>query len=116
MKNEQMSFQLILHAGNAKSLAMEAMSAAQKNDFKISDRKISEASEELTIAHKAQYDLLAKYSNGEQIDVDILMVHAQDHISGAALIIEMAKEIVALNKRICNIEKEDKGNENFIGM
>ncbi len=39
MKNEQMSFQLILHAGNAKSLAMEAMTAAQKNDFDLSEEK-----------------------------------------------------------------------------
>ncbi len=32
------------------------------------------------------------------------MVHAQDHVSGAALTIEMAKEIVALNKRVSLIE------------
>lgn len=104
MKNEQMSFQLILHAGNAKSLAMEAMTAAQKNDFDLSEKKIFEAGEELTIAHKSQYDLLAKYSGGERIDADILIVHAQDHVSGAALTIEMAKEIVALNKRVSLIE------------
>ena len=71
MKNEQMSFQLILRAGNAKSLAMEAMTAAQKNDFDLSEKKIFEAGEELTIAHKSQYDLLAKYSGGERIDADI---------------------------------------------
>ena len=104
MKNEQMSFQLILHAGNAKSLAMEAMTAAQKNDFDLSEKKIFEAGEELTIAHKSQYDLLAKYSGGERIDADILIVHAQYHVSGAALTIEMAKEIVALNKRVSLIE------------
>lgn len=105
MENEQMSFQLILHAGNAKSYAMEAIIAANKYDFVSANQSIEKANEELTIAHKAQYDLLSSFSNGEKIDVDILMVHAQDHVSGASIVIEMAKEIITLNQKINLLEK-----------
>lgn len=107
MENEQMSFQLILHAGNAKSYAMEAINNAKNNDFDKAYEKLDEAVKELTIAHKSQYDLLSSFSSGHKVDVDILMVHAQDHVSGAALLIEMAKEIVDLNKRIYKEENHE---------
>ena len=104
MENEQMSFQLILHAGNAKSSAMEAIREAKNNNFDVAYKKLDEANKELNIAHKSQYDLLSDFSGGKEVSVDILMVHAQDHVSGATLIIEMAKEIIDLNKRIFQIE------------
>jgi PTS system cellobiose-specific IIA component len=106
MENEQMAFQLILHAGNAKSSAMEAIIASNNYDFETANECIEKANEELTIAHKAQYDLLSDFSNGEKVDVNILMVHAQDHVSGASLIIEMAKEIITLNNKIYLIEQK----------
>lgn len=113
MENEQLSFQLILHAGNAKSSAMEAIIAANKYDFETAESFIKKANEELTIAHKSQYDLLSDYSNGRNVDVNILMVHAQDHVSGATLTIEMAKEIITLNKKIYLIEKGGKTKWKF---
>lgn len=106
MENEQMSFQLILHAGNAKSYAMEAIRYAKENDFDISKKKIQKAEDELTIAHKSQYDLLSNFSSGHKVEIDILMVHAQDHVSGAALTIEMAKEIIELQKEISLLKEE----------
>ena len=106
MEIEQMSFQLILHAGNAKSFAMEAIRVAYRNDFDHAEEIMKSANLELTIAHKMQYDLLSDYSNGKQVEVDILLVHAQDHVSGAALMLDMAKEIINLNKKIYIIEKK----------
>lgn len=100
MTSEVISFQLILHAGNAKSFAMEAMSAAGEYNFEKASERIKQAEEEIAIAHKSQYDLLSDYSNGKDVPLDILMVHAQDHISGAQLVIEMAKEIIKLNQNI----------------
>ena len=108
MENEQMSFQLILHAGNAKSFAMEAIRFAKKHNFSESEEKLAEAKKDLTVAHKAQYELLAQFSSGHEISVDVLMVHAQDHVSGAALTIEMAEEIIELHKEIFSLKEEVK--------
>lgn len=106
MTIEQMSFQLILHAGNSKSCAMEAIQLAYKNEFDEANSKIEEAGKELTIAHKSQYDLLSDYSNGKNINVDILLVHAQDHVTGASLMLDLAKEIINLNKKIYLTDKK----------
>ena len=109
MTIEQISFQLILHAGNSKSFSMEAVKLAYDNHFNEAALKIEDANKELTIAHKSQYDLLSDYSSGRGVDLDILLVHAQDHVTSAALMLDLAKEIINLNKKIYLTEQ--KGEE-----
>lgn len=94
------SFTLILHSGNAKSSAMEAIRAANQKDYELAEKKLQEASEELTIAHQMQTNLLTKMSRGEEVKVDILMVHAQDHLSSAILVNDLAKQLIAMEKEI----------------
>ena len=109
MTIEQVSFQLILHAGNSKSFSMEGIKLAYENHFDEAAQKIEEANVELTIAHKSQYDLLSDYSSGKGVELDILLVHAQDHVTSAALMLDLAKEIINLNKKIYLAEQ--KGGE-----
>ena len=91
---------LIMHSGNAKSSAMESIRAANQKDYELAEKKLQEASEELTIAHQMQTDLLTKMSRGEEVKVDILMVHAQDHLSSAILVNDLAKKLIAMEKEI----------------
>ncbi|CAI9396280.1 hypothetical protein BACSP_01127 [Bacillus sp. T2.9-1] len=39
----QLSFQLILHSGNARSFAMEAIQDAKKKDFHAAKKKLTES-------------------------------------------------------------------------
>ena len=80
-----------------------------QNHFNEAALKIEDANKELTIAHKSQYDLLSDYSSGRGVDLDILLVHAQDHVTSAALMLDLAKEIINLNKKIYLTEQ--KGEE-----
>lgn len=43
MKTEEIVFQIILHAGNARSFSMEAISLAKKQQIKQAKEKIEEA-------------------------------------------------------------------------
>jgi len=79
---------------------MEAIRAANQKDYELAEKKLQEASEELTIAHQMQTDLLTKMSRGEEVKVDILMVHAQDHLSSAILVNDLAKQLIAMEKEI----------------
>ena len=45
---------LIMYGGNAKSDAMEAISAAKSGDFELADKKIADAEESLVHAHHSQ--------------------------------------------------------------
>ncbi len=97
---EEKSFTLILHAGNAKSCFMEAIQSANKGDFTLAFEKISEGENELNNAHQMQTDLLVKMANGEKVDTNILMVHAQDHLNGAIILKDLAKQIIFMQQEI----------------
>jgi cellobiose PTS system EIIA component len=95
-----LSFQLILYSGNARSLAMEAMYAAKEKDFTIAFEKLSEAESEFIKAHQYQTQLIQAEAGGEEMDIPIILVHAQDHLMTALTLKDLAKEIVDLRKEI----------------
>ncbi len=105
-KSEEISFQLIWHAGNSKSCSMEAITAAYSNDYEEAQRKLDEAAAEMKEAHQIQTDLLHDFANGNGISVDILMVHAQDHLNSAILSLDFAKQIIALSKKVDDLQKQ----------
>ncbi|MGX6446041.1 PTS lactose/cellobiose transporter subunit IIA [Neobacillus sp. K501] len=95
---ETVIFQIILHGGNAKSSAMEAILAAKQGDFVTADAKIMEAGRELNEAHHIQTALIQGEVRGEKTEVSLLMVHAQDHLMNAITIKDLAAEFVDLYK------------------
>lgn len=96
------SFELILHAGNSKSHSMEAVKESREYNFQLAEDYMKKAKEELTLAHKIQTDLIQKEARGDKIYIDILMIHAQDHLSNALLMRELAEEIMRIYKCLNN--------------
>jgi cellobiose PTS system EIIA component len=93
---ETIIFQIILHGGNGKSSAMEAIHAAKKGDFKLASDKLKEASDALNEAHHIQTSLIQGEIRGEKTEVSLLMIHAQDHLMNAITMKDMAAEMVDL--------------------
>lgn len=91
---------LIIHAGNAKSCAMEAIQSAKKREFELAQKSLDEAAEEITLAHNKQTVLLQKEANGEKNELSLLVVHSQDHLMTAITFIDLAKEIIELYQQI----------------
>lgn len=91
---------LIVHAGNAKSDAMEAIQAAKKGDFSEATEKIQQAEASLVEAHHAQTGMLTKEAQRDHMTVTLLTVHSQDHLMTAIAFTDLAKEIIDLYKRV----------------
>lgn len=91
---------LIVHAGNAKSDAMEAIQAAKQGDFSTATEKIQQAEASLVEAHHAQTGMLTKEAQGDHMTVTLLTVHSQDHLMTAIAFTDLAKEIIDLYKRV----------------
>ena len=91
---------LIVHAGNVKSDAMEAIQAAKKGDFSEATEKIQQAEASLVEAHHAQTGMLTKEAQGDHMTVTLLTVHSQDHLMTAIAFTDLAKEIIDLYKRV----------------
>jgi len=91
---------LIMHSGDAKSHAMDAIQAAKRAEFELADQHIDEAKDSLVKAHHSQTELLTKEAQGEPTDITLLTVHSQDHLMTGIAFTDLAKEIVELYKVI----------------
>ncbi|MBC6973901.1 MULTISPECIES: PTS lactose/cellobiose transporter subunit IIA [unclassified Bacillus (in: firmicutes)] len=101
---ETQAFHLILHGGNARSCAMEAIDYAKRGEFQEAEAKLQEALQELQEAHRLQTELIQKEAGGDKTEITLLMVHAQDHLMNAITVKELASEFVALYKKMSTKE------------
>ncbi|MEY2195038.1 PTS lactose/cellobiose transporter subunit IIA [Neobacillus sp. BF23-41] len=97
---EAVIFQIILHGGNGRSAAMEAMQAAKQGDFEGARQKLREADNAMNEAHHIQTSLIQGEIRGEKTEISLLMVHAQDHLMNAMTVKDLAVEMVELYQRI----------------
>lgn len=93
---DMISFGIIANAGDARSFAFQALDAAKHGNFEEADELMKKSEEAGTLAHKAQTDLLFKEMNGEHTDVNILLVHSQDHLMTSMLAQELIRELIEL--------------------
>lgn len=91
---------IIINSGSAKSYAMEAIRAAKRSDFKLAEEKLKSAKNSELLAHKVQSELLSKESDGQEIQLNLLTVHAQDHLMNCITFNDLAREIIDLYKII----------------
>ncbi|MGF9964071.1 PTS lactose/cellobiose transporter subunit IIA [Bacillus rhizoplanae] len=101
---ETTAFHLILHGGNARSSAMEAIQFAKQGKFLEAEEKLQEAESELKEAHRLQTTLIQQEAGGEKVELSLLLVHAQDHLMNAITIKELASEFVDLYRKMLDRE------------
>ena len=95
---EMISFGIIAHAGDARSYAFGALAAAKAGNFEEAEALLKQSDAAAVEAHHMQTDLLFKEANGEKTPVDVLLVHAQDHLMTSMLAVEVIKELIELYK------------------
>lgn len=93
---EMIAFGLIAQAGDARSKAYEALAAAKKGDFEQAEKLIAQAEASVLEAHHIQTSLLAKEANGDHTEVNVMLVHAQDHLMTAILAKELIAEMIEM--------------------
>ncbi len=92
----EIAFQIILHAGNGRSDAMEAIQEAKEGNFERADELIKHAGEELGNAHSYQTKLLQEEASGNRQAVNVILVHSQDHLMTAMTVKDLAVEIIEI--------------------
>lgn len=60
---------------------------------------MKEAKKELLEAQKLHAQMLRDMANSEEIKVDLLLIHAEDHVSGSQNCLDMAAEVIAIYER-----------------
>ncbi len=98
---------LIAEAGDAKSYAVEAISRAREGDFAGARECLDQAKHAMVGAHDIQTELIRNEISGTNQEISLIMVHAQDHLTGAMLMRELAEEFIIMYEKIKKLEEKE---------
>ncbi|NDL63429.1 PTS lactose/cellobiose transporter subunit IIA [Acerihabitans arboris] len=108
---ETQVMELIIHAGAARSDAMEALRAARNRQWPQAEALLAEASAAARLAHRIQTRLIGEDQGQGKIPVNLIMVHAQDHLMNAMLARELVDEIIALHRDIDALQRRENHDD-----
>ncbi|BCU83043.1 PTS beta-glucoside transporter subunit IIA [Polycladomyces abyssicola] len=95
MTLEEIIFHIVLHGGNARGEAYEALDAAENLDFATAEHHLEKAEEELAAGHRYQTELVQTNSdNPHDTAAPFLVIHAQDHLMTAMAELNLIKRLV----------------------
>ena len=103
----QVAMQIILHAGNARLHAAEALQSAKKGDFESAVASMKVAEEEIVQAHKAQTDVIQNEMSGESYDYSLLFTHAQDTLMTIKSELTFSNELIDVLRIIYGKKEEN---------
>ena len=100
-KTVEQSMQLILHAGNGRSMVIEAVrDLLRTGDVSSARAKIKEAGQEIGEAHDIQTGMISAECDGQPVEKSILLIHAQDHFMTALAVRDMAQLMVDMYENL----------------
>ncbi|MBS4430497.1 PTS lactose/cellobiose transporter subunit IIA [Pectobacterium punjabense] len=97
---EQTVMELLINAGEARSNAMMAIQASRQREWQQADNLLATSQEAARAAHRVQTRLIGLDEGEGKVPVNLIMVHAQDHLMTAMLCRDLAEEIVLLRREM----------------
>ncbi len=88
------AMQIILHAGDARAAAEEAVKTALEGDAAAAREEIADATALIAQAHASQTDIIQKEAGGHDYPYSILFAHAQDTMMTIDLQIRISSQLI----------------------
>lgn len=76
---ELLNFQIISNVGDAKSFPFEALKAAREERFEDAESSLGKA-------HEIHVDLLQQETQGEPIEISLLLMHTEDQMMSTEIL------------------------------
>ena len=93
---ERSAMEIICASGDARGASFEALRLARKGMFEEAREKLKESKEKGNKGHDAQSSLIMKEAQGEGVELNFLMVHAQDHLMTSLLAYDLIEEMIEI--------------------
>lgn len=96
----EIAMMIIMHSGNAKSSAVEAIDFAENNQFLEANNSILKAEEDYRKAGQEHFKAIQIDSEKDGLKLNVLFIHAEDQMLNAETIIILAKKFINVYKKI----------------
>lgn len=107
MDLEKIIFNLVLHGGNARGKAYDALDAAEEGNFELAEKCLDEADQEFYDGHEYQNMLIQGQMDNET--PNFLVIHAQDQLMTALSEKNLIKREIELYKKVHELENKVEG-------
>ena len=97
---ELISFQIISSVGTARSYYIEAIQKAKAGKIDEAKKTIKEGEEIFLEGHHSHAELLQKVASGEDVKINLLLMHAEDQMMSAESFGILAQEFIDLYEKI----------------
>ncbi len=97
---ELVSFNIIASVGTARSCYIGAIDAAAEGKYDEAREMIKEGQEAFTQGHDAHMGLLTKMANGEKVEPNLLLLHAEDQLMSAEAFGILAERFITLYQKV----------------
>lgn len=108
-KLEISCFQIISHAGTARSDYIRAITLAEEGKFDEALAMISAGEQEYMLSHKAHSDIIELEESGKLRDANLLIIHSEDQMMSVETFKVMAEKFISLYQKLemgCNSDKQ----------
>jgi len=95
---ELVAFNIIASVGTARSNYIGAIDAAAEGNFEEAEQLVKEGQEAFNGGHSAHQELLVKMANGEKVEMNLLLTHAEDQLMSAEAFGILAEKFIRLYK------------------
>ncbi|AGO55246.1 N,N'-diacetylchitobiose-specific phosphotransferase enzyme IIA component [Serratia plymuthica 4Rx13] len=96
---EEAVMEIIVNAGQSRSLCFEALRAAREGNIGEAKALLQQADGFSRQAHQMQTKLIEQDAGEARQPMTLIMVHAQDHLMTSLLARELSEEIIHLYQR-----------------
>lgn len=100
LDTELISTTMIAFAGDAKANAFKALAKAKEGLIEEAKLLLVDARKAIKLAHAEHFKLVTQFANGVNIQVDILLAHAQCHLMSSEMAVELISEMIEMHSKI----------------
>ena len=112
LDQEQVVMDIIVNAGEARSLCFEALRLSRSNKIEVAKEKLMNARECINKAHLTQTQLIELDQGEGKVPMTLVMIHALDLLMTTILAHELATEMVEMHQQVASLKAPQPVREN----
>lgn len=94
------AMEIILHAGDARNLAVQSMNMELEGKKEAAQQLLQEAKECIKLAHLVQTNIIQEEARGQRMDICLLFIHAQDTLMTIVTEINVMEQMIKMNRKL----------------
>lgn len=103
---ELVAFQIIASVGSARSYYIEAIQVAKQGEFEEAEKLLAEGEKSFNEGHHAHASLIQQEANNERVDINIILMHAEDQLMSAEAFKIIAEEFIEVHKSLQDMKEQ----------